>query len=168
LTIDEGADGTLCFTIENTGNVAVTDLAVSDHRLGLDPDDVTLVDFAADDVLAPGDTVVAFADFTPEVGAYPSPDVSAVPIDDAGTQLRVSVQTETTPIALTVDEDTSLPGFGDAIGAGLSALGMLVGILLVAAGIALPFLVVGLPVAAAIIWWRRRNRSDVPPAPAAG
>jgi hypothetical protein len=168
LSLDEGDDATLCLTIENAGNVAVSDIEVSDHRLGIDPDEVTLVGFDEGDQLAPGDQVVAWATFVAEPDVAPAPAVSAVPIDDSGTQLRVATRSEVTPMALDVAPDESLPGFGDALGAGAGALGMVLGVLIVIAGLALPFLVIGLPVAAAVIWWRRRDSSETPPAPAAG
>ena len=168
LTVAEGDDATMCLTIANAGNVAVTEIDVRDHRLGIDPDDVTLVDFDAEDVLEPGDEVVAWATFVADPDLSPSPDVSAVPVDPTGTQLRVSVATELTPLALTVEPDESLPGFGEALATGAGALGTILGVALVVIGIAVPFLVVGLPLAAAVVWWRRRNSNDTPPAPAAG
>lgn len=167
LSLDEGDDATLCLTIENVGNVAVSDIEVSDHRLGIDPDEVTLVGVEEGDELAPGDQVVAWATFEAEPDVAPAPAVSAVPIDAGGTQLRVATRSEVTPMELEVAPDESLPGFGDALGAGAGALGMVLGILVVVLGVAVPFLVIGLPIAAAVIWWRRRNTDDAPPAPAA-
>ncbi len=168
LALDEGDNATLCLTVENAGNVAVSDIEVRDHRLGIDPEDVTLVGFGEGDVLEPGDEVVAWATFVADPGVAPAPDVSAVPVDDAGAQLRVAVRTEVTPIALSVAPDESLPGFADALATGAGALGVVFSIIVVLVGLAVPFLVIGLPIAAAVIWWRRRNSGDTPPAPAAG
>lgn len=167
LTLTEGDDATLCVTIANIGNVAVGEIEVRDHRLGIDPDDVTLVAFGADDVLQPDEEVVAWATFVADPDVSPSVDVSAVPLDSGGEQIRVAVRTEATPMALTVDEDTSMPGFADAFGSGLAVLATAFGVAVVAAGLLIPLLVIVVPVAAAIVWWRRRSRGDTMPAPAA-
>ena len=169
LTLDEGDDATMCLTVENAGNVALSDIEVRDHRLGIDPEDVTLVGFEEGDVLEPGDEVVAWATFVADPEVRPAPDVSAVPVDESGTLLRVAVQNEVTPIELTVEPDESLPGFVDGLTTATSALGVVVGILVVLLGLAVPFLVVGIPVVALVVWWRRRtdDNSDIPPAPAA-
>jgi Domain of unknown function (DUF4349) len=168
LTLDEGDDATMCLTVENAGNVALSDIEVRDHRLGVDPEDVTLVGFEEGDVLEPGDEVVAWATFVADPDVRPAPDVSAVPVDESGTLLRVAVQSEVTPIEMTVEPDESLPGFVDGLTTATGVLGIVVGILVVLLGLAVPFLVIGVPLAAAAIWWRRRqDTSDTPPAPAA-
>lgn len=168
LSIDEGEEMVLCLAIENSGNVALAEVEVRDHGLDLDPEDVTLVDFAAEDVLEPGDVLVAWALVTADPENRPSPDVSAVPLDEAGNQLRVGVESQTTPVELDVAEDRSLPGFGDGLGAALGALRTAWAVLVLAAGVALPLLVVVLPLVAAWSWWRRRGAgpegaADVPP-----
>ncbi|QGG96396.1 DUF4349 domain-containing protein [Actinomarinicola tropica] len=161
LTLDEGDDGVLCLRIENRGNVDLTEIEVRDHQLGLDPDDVTLVDWEEDAVLAPGDVVVAWGAFTADPDERPAPDVSAAALDDAGTRLRVGVESSTTPVDLVVEEDESLPGFGDAFGTGLSVLGTVFGIVVMAAGLVVPLLVLLVPLAAAVWWWRRRSSERV-------
>ena len=162
----EGDAMVLCLAIENSGNVAVTDIEVRDHRLGLDPDDVTLVDFAADDVLRPGDSITAWAPFVAAPDEQPSPDVSAVPVDESGTHLRVALQTPVIPLELHVDPDDSLPGFGDGLGAGIGVVLRLVGVAVLALGAILPLLVVVVPVAGGW-WWLRQRRSGRPTSPPA-
>lgn len=165
LSIDEGEEMVLCLAIENSGNVALTEVEVRDHGLDLDPEDVTLVDFGAEDVLEPGDVVVAWALFTADPENRPAPDVSAVPLDEAGNQLRVGVESQTTPVELDVAEDRSLPGFGDGLGAATGALLTAWSVVVLLAGVALPLLVVAIPAAVAWSWWRRRRdepASDTP------
>ena len=163
LDVDEGDEMVLCLSIENSGNVALTEIEVRDHSLDLDPEDVTLVDFEGDDVLEPGDVVVAWARFTADPDDRPSPDVSAVPLDEAGNQLRVGVEATTTPVELDVEEDRSLPGFGDGFGTAVGVLATAWGVLVLVAGIALPLAIVAAPVVAAVVWWRRRHPRPSPP-----
>lgn len=165
LTIDEGDDAVLCLRIENRGNVDLTEFEVRDHQLGLDPDDVTLVDWDEESVLAPGDVLIAWGAFTADPDEHPAPDVSAVALDEAGTRLRVGVESSTTPIELAVEPDESLPGFGDAFGAGVSVLATVGGVVVMAAGLALPLLVLLVPAAVAAWWWRRRASSRVSDVP---
>ncbi|MBK5222307.1 MAG: DUF4349 domain-containing protein [Acidimicrobiia bacterium] len=171
LTVDEGDQMVLCLTIENSGNVSLTELEVRDHNLGLDPDDVTIVDFAADDELAPGDSITAWARFVAATDEQPHPDVSAVPVDELGTHLRIGVETPITPVELTVTADESLPGFGDSLASGFGALQWALAVAVVVLGLVIPLLVVIVPVGA--IWWWRRERRNAeidrltdPPTPA--
>lgn len=165
LTVDEGTDVVLCLTIENTGNVPLGRIEVRDHSLRLDPDDVTLVDFTADGILAPGEVLTAWAPFTAQPDRHPRPDVTAVALDESGTQLRVGVRTSVLPIVLDVVEDDSLPGFGDAFGAGVEVLATIGGFLVLLAGLAIPASVIVVPIVLVLVWRRRSARRAGDPTP---
>ena len=58
--------------------------------------------------------------------------------------------------AMVVEEDTSLPGFADAVGASWDFLKLLFGLAVLVVGAVVPFIWL-LAVVAGIIWWRRRR-----------
>ena len=64
--------------------------------------------------------------------------------------------------------DDSLPGFADALGAGVGALQLIGSVVLVGVGVALPFVPLVAVATFVIIWTRRhRARREVEPADAA-
>jgi hypothetical protein len=170
LDTDEGESVVVCVAIANVGNVDLTEIEVRDLGLDLRRDDFTLIDFAADDVLAPEETLIAWARFDASPGDQPRPSVTAVPVDDDGDPVRHTLSTSTEePMALTVVEDDSLPGLGDSLSTGWGAVEQVVGVAIVALGTALPFLVLAaIPVG--IVLWQRRRETDAPidDGPAAG
>jgi hypothetical protein len=161
LDVDEGESVIVCVSIENTGNVDVSDIEVRDLGLDLRRDDFTLVDFTDDDVLAPGDEVIAWARIEAAPRRHPNPSVTVVPVDDEGQVIRQTTTVSQEDVSLGVVEDTSLPGFVESLSLGWGALVWIFAMLVVAVGVLAPLLLVAVPVAAGVIWWRRR---DVAPA----
>jgi hypothetical protein len=160
LTVDEGESVILCVAITNAGNVLLGDIEVRDLGLDLRREDFSLIGFDEDDRLAPGETVIAWAQFEPERNSVPRPNVSAVPVTDTGEPIRTSTQVTEDPVDLDVIEDDSLPGFVDSLGYGWDVLQQVFGVAVVGVGALAPFaVVVGVPVAA-LVWWRRRNEFD--------
>ncbi len=159
LTVDEGDAMVLCVSITNAGNVGVLDIEVRDHGLDLNRDDFTLVDFGADDVLAPGEEVLAWARVEADRNRHPYPSVSVVAVDEDGGPLRQATEITEEPVSLMVVEDDSLPGFGDSLARGWSALQFVFGVVIVALGVLVPLAVLILPVAAGVVWWRRRRQA---------
>lgn len=60
---------------------------------------------------------------------------------------------------LRIARDTSLPGFMDGLTSAWDALQQFLGVIVLGAGAAIPFLWVPL-LAAAVWWWRKRRESD--------
>lgn len=158
LTLDEGEALTLCVAVTNTGDTSLTAVEVRDPGLGLRPEDFTVLGADPSGSLAPGDQLLAWARVEADPGERPSPQVSAVPVDDAGEPLRVRVDASTAQLVeLEVLEDDSLPGFTDALSASWGALARLGGLLVLAAGAVLPFVWVVPAVVLALRWHRRRR-----------
>jgi hypothetical protein len=161
LEADEGRPVILCVAIDNTGNVALTDIEVRDLGLDLRREDFTLIGFGGDDQLAPGELVIAWARFEPAPRARPNPSVTAVPVDDEGEPIRTTTQVIDEPVVLEVIPDDSLPGFRDSLGAGWGALQRVFGIAVVVVGAVAPFAVVLAVPAAIYLWWTRREEETM-------
>jgi hypothetical protein len=159
LEIDEGEQAVLCVTVVNSGNVALTQIEVRDPSLDLRREDFTVMGFGADDQLAPGESVTAWAHFEAGPRTMPRPNVSSVPVDDRGHPLRTAMSVTSEPIELVVLADDSLPGFGDALGTGWGAIERGLSVALVLLGLLLPIAIIGAPVAALWLWLRRRDLS---------
>jgi hypothetical protein len=157
LEIDEGDSVVLCVAIENTGNVALAKIEVRDPGLDLRREDVTLIDFDADDRLAPGETVMAWAHFDAERRSTPRPSVTAVAVDDAGETIRTNISVSDEPLTLVVLPDDSLPGFGDSFASGWGAVQRVLGVVTMLLGVALPFAVLAAVPTGVWLWFRRRE-----------
>jgi hypothetical protein len=156
IEIDEGQPMTVCFAVTNTGDTALTEIQVWDSGLGLDPDDVIVVEGDLTAPLLPDQRLVLAYDTEADFDRWVSPSVSAVAVDDHGDPVYYETAQKIEAVDLTVIEDTSLPGFTDALATAWDGMQWLFGVLVLAAGAAIPFLWIPL-LAGAIWWWRRRE-----------
>lgn len=154
----------LCVEIENTGDATLTDVTIESTELRLRIDDFEIRTGSLS-ALEPGDVVVALFDLEVDEGRVQRRDargglfidvrVEATPIDDPEQSV-----TRGTDVVLIADNETPLPGFGDAFGGGLDTLAAVASILLLALGGVLPFV----PFIAVAAWFiLRRKRSKVRP-----
>lgn len=155
--LDEGESVTFCFTVVNTGDTALVEIAVSDGGLDADPSDLIAVSGDPEAPLAPAGRLILAFETEADPRSWTAPQVSATAIDEEGAPLYVEVDTSTAPASPYVVEDTSLPGFTDALKSAWESLQWLVGVAVIGAGAAVPFLWV--PLVLAAVWWWRRRRS---------
>ena len=175
LSLDEGESLTVCYEVVNTGDTFLGELEVRDDGFDFDADELIVVDGDPAALLPPGGRLlVAYeAEADPEV--YPGPVLEATAVDANGNPLHLQVEAAgVESLALDVARDTSLPGFGDALGSAWHALQRVGGVAVVISGALLPFL--WIPALIVLAWWwqRRRRRvataapaPEVPPAPPA-
>ncbi|HEC09415.1 MAG TPA: DUF4349 domain-containing protein [Acidimicrobiales bacterium] len=160
LTLDEGADMTVCYVITNTGEAPVTDFEIVSSSLEVVTSDLIAVEGDPEQPLAPGARLVLAQetilqrDLTAHPAVFALADVSGPGVDRPAVEIQ---QGSTRPLTLDAVPDDSLPGFGDALGSSLEVLATLAGLLVVALGWVVPFLWI-LPIVVAVIWWRRRHR----------
>ena len=157
--IDEGEPMTVCFVVTNVGDTALTEIEVWDSGLGLDPDDVTVVEGDLAVALLPGERVVLAYETEADFDRWVSVSVSAVAVDEDDEPVYYEIAEDVEVVDLTVIEDTSLPGFTDALGTAWDGMRWLAGVAVLAAGVAIPFLWIPL-IAGAIWWWRKRREEE--------
>lgn len=159
--IDEGAPMTVCFIVTNTGDSGLTDIEVTDSGLRLDPDDVIVVEGDLAETLLPGERLILAYEIAADFDRWVSPGFSAIAVDEADEPIYYEVRAEIEAAELTVIEDTSLPGFSDSLGAAWDGMKWLLGVVVMVAGAAVPFLWVPL-LLAGLWWWRRRRSPEAP------
>lgn len=169
LEVDEGEAITVCFAIENVGNLGLTELEVRDGGLDLDEDDFTVLEGSLES-LAPGERLIGYFDTTAELSRFSSPRLSAVVVDEDGDPVRVPLEVESEPVELDVIEDLSVPSFTDGLFGSLGALFVLGQVAVLAVGVVLPFIWVPALIVGIVIWIRRsasNRRPDPVVAPTA-
>lgn len=165
LSGDEGESLTVCIRITNSGDTALADLEVRDDDLDLELDDFSMLDGSIDDVLGVGESVTLFAEVEAEPFRNGRAQVTALPVSDGGVDLQLGRLTARGDLDLDIDEDLSLPGFLDGLSAGWAALLQVVGVIVLLAGVLLPFVWL-----VPLLWWLRRWRrarraAKMPPPP---
>lgn len=147
---------TVCYAVRNTGELPLSELRVDDPGLQLDASDLRPVGGDPAVPLAPGASLVFAAAVDASADRTPAPRLRAVALDAAGAPSGLQVNSTATDFELTVEEDTSLPGFAAALAAGGRALAYLVAVVVVALGLLAPFVWV-LPLAYVLVRWRRQR-----------
>ena len=165
LTIDEDEPMTVCYSLTNTGDTALGDIEVRDPGLDAAFKDLMVVEGDIEAPLPPNARLILAFETTARANSFVAPDVTASALNAAGepTRRRVDVVIET--VALDIVEDTSLPGFTDAMGAAWDALQRIFGVVVLVAGALVPFLWVPLLVLL-VVWLRRRRMAQAAPAEA--
>ncbi|MBI5158081.1 MAG: DUF4349 domain-containing protein [Acidimicrobiia bacterium] len=157
--IDEGEPMTVCFVVTNVGDTALTEIEVWDSGLGLDPDDVVVVEGDLAVALLPGERLVLAYETEADFDRWVSVSVSAIAVDEDDEPIYYEIAEDVEAVELTVIEDTSLPGFTDALGTAWDGMRWLGGVVVLAAGLAIPFLWIPL-IAGGVWWWRRRREEE--------
>ncbi|MGD9752958.1 MAG: DUF4349 domain-containing protein [Acidimicrobiia bacterium] len=166
LELREGETVTVCYEVRNTGDGVLRDVRVDDPGMDLSRGALRVVQGDADAPFAPGAVLVLAGSTEAAVDAVTAPRVRAVAVDAVGEPRRVEVQMSVARASLLVAEDTSRPGFLDALGAGGRGLLTLLSMALLAVGVALPFVWV-LPLGYGLVrLWRRRRAQRAATVPA--
>ncbi len=167
LSVDEGDAVTVCYVVTNSGDTHLADVEVVDATFGLDAGDITRI--GDDGIVAPGDQIRFVAEVEAIETRSSASRATGRAVDEAGNDLRQGLVTAAGEARLTVEPDTSLPGFLDGFGAGWAVVLGVVSAVVLAAGFSLPL--IWLPVA---LWWvwrtvlrpRRQARRAARPAEA--
>jgi len=156
--IKEGDVVTACFEVTNTGGSALGDVQIVDRALGIEQ--AELISLTPNSTMLSGETWIFAATFEATESLDTETRVTATVADDERNTVDQGVRrtgVNTVGIeSITVEQDESLPGFADSLGAGLALLGVLVGLLVIFVGLAVPFLWLA-PVAGVIIWIVKRR-----------
>lgn len=142
--LEVGEDATICYEVTNNGATALANLNLRDAAMNLEIDDLTVVEGDLDDPLQPGEVVVLAYEFsadgkriisTAKVQADAQPAIDAADIEVFADDVSAS-----TDFALTVVAKQTDPGFTDGLSTGWDGLTNLIRVVLVLAGLVLPFI----------------------------
>lgn len=139
LRITEGDSITVCYEIRNTGSLTLTELRLDDPGLNLSRDEIRVVDGDLNLPLAPDQSVVLAASVPANQEQAPAPRLRTIAVDDAGVAVRTQVATAVVGPELTVEADTSVPGFVTSFTRGLGALVAFLQVMIMLVGALLPF-----------------------------
>ncbi len=160
LTIDEDDLVTLCYRLSNTGDTYLSDFSLRDGQMKLDQDDFLEVkEGSLDRPLAPGDHLTLYV----EVVADPDRvailgQVGAVPTDELGNSLDIEGIGGRDELRLSVNRDESVPTFSDGLDKSLDALKYVITVLVLLAGVALPWVPFLVGFYFLSRWWRNRPK----------
>ena len=159
LTVDEGTEATVCFEIVNTGDVALTDIELTDPVLDLEEDDLIAVLGPIPQRLEPGESLMLAAELIATRDQRTQTRVSALPVGEDGESVAGQAAATTTMFLNAVDPG-GIAGFSDGLSA---SVGFLVGVgrvLILTTGVLLPFVWL----APILVWLvlRARRRDDAP------
>jgi hypothetical protein len=167
LTIDEGEEVNLCFEVRNNGDTVLADFTLEDSVLELVLGDLTVVDGDPAEPLQPGQAFLLTTTLEPDRRVRTQTTVTAVPVNEDGTPIEARKLSTTGAVTVRVDEPEGMPGFDDGLRVATNVLEWIGGVIVIVAGLAVPFLWV-IPLAALWWWWRRRRRragTEGPPPP---
>ncbi len=164
LQVDEADLVTVCFRVTNVGDTNLTEIEVRDDRFDLEAEQLLVHSGDLDQPLEPGESVVLYGEIIAEENATGRAQASAKPVDAEGEDLRLANVAARSDFFLTVDPDTSVPSFGEGFGAGWGAFVTFIQVLVLVAGVILPW--IWLPVA---LWfgirWMRKRQAAKPAKP---
>ena len=149
---------TLCFETVNTGDQALTNVALAETVLGIESADDLITVFGDADSLLPGQSLIQAYEITAERDQALRLSVTATPTDGTSSAaVGPTVRTNSTPV-VRIDEDAVDPGFGDGFGAAVSLLAGLWQLVRVVAGFIVPMLIFVPFIWAAVVLLKRLRR----------
>lgn len=161
----EGEPVTVCFEIANVGDTLLTGFTLRDAVLDIELDDLLVVWGDPTAELEPGQSLVLATETVLDRSLRTQTRITAIPVNDDGTPVEAREVAATTALFLTAVDPGGLPGFADGLEASWGFLQDLGGLVVLAAGIVIPFLWL-IAIALGITWWRRRNATPTdPPTP---
>ena len=151
----EGETVTYCVELTNVGDTNLVDIELRDAVLGLELDDFTLVFGDLTAALEPGQSIVLATPLTLERTFRSQTRVTATPVTAEGNVIEGRAVSNVTSMALVASDPGGIPGFTEGLERSWEVLINLFKVLILAAGLALPFVwVLGL----GWVYMRWRNR----------
>jgi len=157
LAIEEGSAATVCFEILNVGDTPLTNFELNDPVLDLSLEDLIVVFGDPTGTIEPGETIMVAAEIVPERDLRTQTRLNAVPVNQDGQPLAGRSVANTTSIFLNVVDPGGVASFSEGLSASLGFLANLGRLLILALGVALPFIWL-VPIALWLLW-RVRSRS---------
>ena len=156
ISVLENDTVTVCFEIFNVGDTLLTGFTLRDAVLDVDIDEMTVVwgDLSAH--LEPGQSIVLSTEVTLSRSLRTQTRITAVPVNEDGQRVEAREVVSSRSIFLEARDPGGLPGFDDGVERSWDVLKDLGGLVVLVAGLLLPFIWV---VAVYFIYrvWRRRR-----------
>lgn len=157
LTVDRGTAATVCWEIRNIGDTDLTDFQLTDTVLDLTLEDLLVIDGAPEQQLRPGQSILLAVGVDVDRRLRSQTRVAATPVTVDGIVLEDRQVASTTSVTLQAEDPGGIPSFGEGVSRSWRALVGLFQVVVLAAGLAIPFLWVPLVVFVALAWIRRRR-----------
>lgn len=157
LNIDEGSKATVCFEIINIGDAPLTGFELTDPVLDITLEELTAVYGEPSDTIEPGDSIMFAFELVAERDLRTQTRVSATPVNQEGEPLVGRTVAATVSIFINAVDPGGIASFGEGLSASVGFLANLGRLLILGAGVVLPFIWL-LPL---LIWFllRRRTRT---------
>lgn len=160
LEVDEGGPLTLCFTAENTGDVALVDFQLADATLDLTASGLIVVEGELGERLEPGDRIVLAAEVEATADIRTRTRVSATPVNAEGEPLPSKAAAATDSFFVDAVDPGGIPSFSDGLQGTLDVLSSAGNIAVLLAGITLPLVWLIPLLVLGRRWLRRRQEAD--------
>lgn len=157
LTVDRDTFATICWEIRNVGDTDLTGFQLTDTVLDITIGDVIVVDGDPDQLLEPGDTLLLAYGVEVDRRLRPQTRVSAIPVTADGVVLEDRTVASTTSVTLRSEDPGGIPSFSEGLSRSWRALVGFFEVVLLTAGLALPFIWVPFVVYFLALWIRRRG-----------
>jgi len=158
----EGEPATVCFELADIGDTLLTDFTLRDAVLGVELDNLTLVWGDNGVPLEPGQSLIFSTEVTVDRTLRGQTRATAVPVNENGDPVEAREVSQTAAVFLYADEVEGLPGFADGLSGSLDLLKQLGGLIILIAGVAVPFLWV---IVLYVVWrrWRKNKLAKLAP-----
>lgn len=156
LVVDQGTEATLCLEIRNSGDTLLTDFEVRDPVLDIELDDMIVVFGDPATAIEPGESILLAAELVPERDLRTRTTVTAVPVDEDGSEIPERPASSTVTMFLGAADPGGIPSFSAGLEASWGLLVDFGQLLVLVSGALIPF--IWIPVVAWFAWraWRRR------------
>ena len=162
LSVEKGETATLCFKVTNPGDTPLTDFTLTDTVLGIETGDLIVVVGNPTGTLLPGQSFILAYEVDVDQTVRTRTRVEATPINQDGEPIEGRTVAATTQTGIQAVDPGGLPGFSDGLEAAWDMLLWLGGVIVLTAGLLLPFIWV--PIVVWLIWrWRRSRKQDEAP-----
>lgn len=153
---------TVCFEFHNAGDTLLSGFTVRDSVLDLDFEDLAVAWGDPTAPLEPGDSFIMATTIELERTLRGQARATATPVNDDGSPVEAREVSTTGNVFLFADDPGGLPGFADGLSESFELLKQLGGLVVLAAGLIIPFLWVGL-LYLAYRWYRKNKLAKLDP-----
>lgn len=169
LSVDQGAEITVCLEILNVGDTLLRDFEIRDPVLDVEIDDLIVVFGDLARAIEPGESIVLATETVAERSLRTQTTLTATPVDEEGNELSSRKAANTVTIFIQAVDPGGIPSFSDGLQASWEVLVNAGRVLILFAGAIVPFIWV--PILAWFGWQLFKRRREEPegtePAPPA-